>query len=112
MANARIELKWGLALGLVVAGCGGDETADGGEAGVHMPSQSWMPMLAAGGFLFIGFGMPMMAMGVPHAGWLVIGGLGVLFLGIWLWALEGPGGYMLKTPAPAGRPAPAATVAR
>jgi hypothetical protein len=33
MANARIELKWGLALGLVVAGCGGDETADGGEAG-------------------------------------------------------------------------------
>jgi cytochrome c oxidase subunit 1 len=84
---------------------------DGGEAGVHMPSQSWMPMLASAGFLFIGFGMPMMAMGIPHAGWLVISGLGVLFLGIWLWALEGPGGYMLKTPAPSGAPAPAETVA-
>jgi hypothetical protein len=33
----------------------------------------------------------------------------VLFAGIWFWALEGPGGYMLKTPAvsptPAGTPA-------
>jgi hypothetical protein len=55
--------------------------------------------------------MPMMAMGVPHAGWLVIGGLGVLFLGIWLWALEGPGGYMLKTPAASGTPVPTETVA-
>ena len=53
--------------------------------------------------------MPMSAMGVPHAGWVVIAGLGVLFLGIWLWALEGPGGYMLKTPvAPAPAPAEAA----
>ena len=84
---------------------------DGGEAGVHMPSQSWMPLVASTGFLFAGFGMPMMAMGVPHAGWIVIAGLGVLFLGIWLWALEGPGGYMLKTPAPSGAPAPAETVA-
>jgi len=55
--------------------------------------------------------MPMMAMGIPHAGWLVISGLGVLFLGIWLWALEGPGGYMLKTPAASGTPVPAETVA-
>ena len=87
--------------------------ADGGEAGVHMPSQSWMPMLAAAGFLFIGFGMPMMAMGIPHAGWIVVGGVAVLFAGIWFWALEGPGGYMLKTPAvsptPAGAPAAAPT---
>jgi cytochrome c oxidase subunit 1 len=87
--------------------------SDGGEAGVHMPSQSWMPMLAAAGFLFIGFGMPMMAMGIPHAGWIVVGGVAVLFAGIWFWALEGPGGYMLKTPAvsptPAGAPAAAPT---
>ncbi|MFM2131902.1 MAG: cytochrome c oxidase subunit I [Opitutales bacterium] len=82
---------------------------DGGEAGVHMPSQSWMPLLASCGFLLAGLGMPMSAMGVPHAGWVVIAGLGVLFLGIWLWALEGPGGYMLKTPvAPAPAPAEAA----
>jgi hypothetical protein len=33
-----------------------------------------MPMLAAGGFPFIGFGMPMMAMGIPHAGWIVVSG--------------------------------------
>ena len=72
---------------------------DGGEAGVHMPSQSWFPLLAGFGFLIIGFGMPMMAMGMPHAGWMVIAGLGVMFMGIWLWALEGPGGYMLKTPS-------------
>ena len=85
---------------------------DGGEAGVHMPSQSWMPLVASAGFLFIGFGMPMMAMGVPHSGWMVIGGLGVLFLGIWLWALEGPGGYMLKTPAASGTPVPTETAAR
>jgi hypothetical protein len=71
-----------------------------------------MPLLAGAGFLFIGLGMPMMSMHVPHAGWLVITGLTVLFVGIWLWALEGPGGYMLKTPvAPSssGQPAPAAT---
>ena len=71
---------------------------DGGEEGVHMPSQSWMPLVAGFGFLMIGIGMPLMSMAVPHAGWVVISGLGVMFLGIWLWALEGPGGYMLKTP--------------
>jgi cytochrome c oxidase subunit 1 len=73
--------------------------ADGGDAGVHMPSQSWFPLLAGFGFLIIGFGMPLMSMGVPHAGWVVISGVGIMFLGIWLWALEGPGGYMLKTPS-------------
>ena len=80
---------------------------DGGPSGVHMPSQSWMPLLASAGFLFIGFGMPMMSMGIPYAGWLVITGLVVLIAGIWLWALEGPGGYMLTTPtntAPANQP--------
>ena len=71
-----------------------------------------MPLVASAGFLFIGFGMPMMAMGVPHSGWMVIGGLGVLFLGIWLWALEGPGGYMLKTPAASGTPVPTENAAR
>jgi len=55
--------------------------------------------------------MPMMAMGIPHAGWMVIGGLGVLFLGIWLWALEGPGGYMLKTPVNRDAPVPTETAA-
>jgi cytochrome c oxidase subunit 1 len=83
---------------------------DGGEAGVHMPSQSWMPLVAGFGFLMIGLGMPMLSMGVPHMGWLVIAGLTVMFVGIWLWALEGPGGYMLKTPAGNSSPAPQAAV--
>jgi hypothetical protein len=58
--------------------------------------------------------MPMMAMGIPHAGWIVIGGLAIVFLGIWLWALEGPGGYQLRTPAssPSPAPAPAAALSR
>jgi cytochrome c oxidase subunit 1 len=88
--------------------------ADGGEVGVHMPSQSWMPMLASIGFLVAGLGMPMMAMGIPYAGWIVITGLATLFLGIWLWALEGPGGYQLRTPAssPSPAPAPAAALSR
>jgi cytochrome c oxidase subunit 1 len=88
--------------------------ADGGEAGVHMPSQSWMPMLASAGFLVAGLGMPMMAMGIPHAGWIVVAGLAIVFLGIWLWALEGPGGYQLRTPAssPSPAPAPAAALSR
>jgi cytochrome c oxidase subunit 1 len=85
--------------------------ADGGPEGVHMPSQSWMPLLAAVGFLMIGLGLPMMSMGIPHLGWLVIAGLGVLFLGIWLWAIEGPGGYHLKTPsAKSVAPTPTASV--
>ena len=55
-----------------------------------------MPLVAGFGFFMIGLGMPLLSMGVPHAGWVVISGLGVMFFGIWLWALEGPGGYMLK----------------
>ena len=39
---------------------------------------------------------------------VVVTGLGVLFVGIWLWALDGPGGYMLKTPS-ATAPAPQST---
>jgi len=65
-----------------------------------------MPLVASFGFFMIGLGMPLMAMAVPHAGWVIISGLAVLFLGIWLWALEGPGGYMLKTPTSTS-PAPA-----
>jgi hypothetical protein len=56
--------------------------------------------------------MPMLAMGIPHAGWVVVAGLATVFLGIWLWSLEGPGGYQLRTPAPAPTPAPADALAR
>ncbi len=80
---------------------------DGGPEGVHMPSQSWFPLMCGCGFLVFGVSMAMMAAGVPHAGYFAIGGLGTVVLGIYLWALEGPGGYHLKTPAPKPSPTPA-----
>jgi hypothetical protein len=33
--------------------------------------------------------------GIPFMGYTAIGGLVVSFVGIYLWALEGPGGYHL-----------------
>ena len=61
--------------------------------GIHMPSQSWMPLIAALGFLPLGLGISLMQAGVPFMGYTAIAGLFILTLGISLWALEGPGGY-------------------
>lgn len=74
--------------------------SDGGPDGVHMPSQSWFPLQCGIGFLWFGMSMAMMAAGVPYAGYSAIFGLCLLFLGIYLWAIEGPGGYHIKTPRP------------
>ncbi|NBB79233.1 MAG: cytochrome c oxidase subunit I [Verrucomicrobia bacterium] len=63
--------------------------------GVHMPSQSWMPLIASIGFIPLGLGMSMMQAGVPFMGYFAIFGLAVVCLGLALWALEGPGGYHL-----------------
>lgn len=63
--------------------------------GVHMPSQSWMPLLASLGFLPLGLCLCLMQAGVPYMGYCAIGGLAISALGIILWALEGPGGYHL-----------------
>lgn len=63
--------------------------------GVHMPSQSWMPLIASIGFIPLGLGMSMMQAGVPFMGYFAIFGLSVVCLGLALWALEGPGGYHL-----------------
>lgn len=63
--------------------------------GIHMPSQSWWPLLASSGLLMAGMGAGLMSAGVPYCGYVAIGGLVVLFLGIFLWAMEGPGGYHL-----------------
>ncbi len=71
--------------------------------GIHMPSQSWWPLLGGAGMCIIGMGMSL------HIGVAAIVGLAVLTLSIFLWALEGPGGYHLhpvsdeekpKTPEP------------
>jgi len=74
-----------------------------------MPSQSWMPMGAASGLLIFGMGMTLMTAGVPFCGYVAIAGLAVVFLFIFLWALEGPGGYHIAVPEPEkpSTPAPA-----
>jgi len=63
--------------------------------GIHMPSNSWMPLIASVGFVPLGLGMSLMQAGVPHMGYFAIFGLAVIVLGIALWAIEGPGGYHL-----------------
>ncbi len=74
--------------------------------GVHMPSQSWMPMGAGIGFLIFGMGLVLMSAGVPYCGYVGIAGLAMVVLFIYLWALEGPGGYHLKVPMDEAAPAP------
>ncbi len=68
--------------------------ADDGH-GIHMPSQSWFPLIASAGFVVLGIGLTMKQAGVPHMGYVAISGLLVISIGIALWALEGPGGYHL-----------------
>ncbi|MGH8017972.1 MAG: cytochrome c oxidase subunit I, partial [Opitutaceae bacterium] len=63
------------------------------EHGVHMPDQSWFPPLAAFGLLVGGLGMIFkQAIG---ENWFILpmGGAAILFIGAYLWSLEGPGGY-------------------
>jgi cytochrome c oxidase subunit 1 len=86
------------------------DTADTSH-GVHMPSQSWMPLGAGAGFFIFGNGLILMSAGVAHTGYLVIAGLVTTIFFIFLWALEGPGGYHIAVseddlPAPAPAPAP------
>ncbi|WP_269540122.1 cytochrome c oxidase subunit I [Cerasicoccus fimbriatus] len=74
------------------------EYMPGDGHGIHMPSQSWWPLLCGIGFSWFGISMAMFGGGVPFAGYSVIAGLGMVFLGVYLWALEGPGGYHLEPP--------------
>jgi cytochrome c oxidase subunit 1 len=60
---------------------------DEAHGGVHMPSQSWFPLMTAVGFLTGALFF------VNHMYIGAIAGGAVMFLGIYFWALEGPGGY-------------------
>jgi len=80
--------------------------------GVHMPSQSWMPMGAGIGFFIFGMGIVLMSAGVPYCGYVAIGGLSTTVVFIYLWAIEGPGGYHLAVPTVATPPAPTAAPTR
>jgi cytochrome c oxidase subunit I len=63
-----------------------DESAHGG---IHMPDQSWYPLVSAGALLVAGLFFAISD--YPAA----IGAAAVLVAAIYLWALEGPGGYHL-----------------
>jgi len=67
--------------------------------GIHLPDRSWYPLTAGAGLLLGGLCF-------AHdnlAGSLA--GVGVLVLSIYLWALEGPGGYHVHPEEPAAAPA-------
>ena len=66
-----------------------------GSHGIHMPSQSWMPVIASFGFVPLGLGLCLMQAGVAYMGYVAIGGLATIALGVTLWAIEGPGGFHL-----------------
>ena len=63
--------------------------ADDGH-GIHMPSNSWMPLIASLGFVPLGLGLSLMQAGVPFMGYTAIFGLIVIGSAIALWAIEGP----------------------
>ena len=65
------------------------EYVDEGAHGIHMPSQSWMPLVAALGLTINGTFMAL------HQLPIALVGVGILVVGIFLWALEHPGGYHL-----------------
>jgi cytochrome c oxidase subunit 1 len=52
-----------------------------GHSGIHMPSPSFYPLLAA-------LGLPLIAYGVIYTNWLVADGILTLLVGVYGWALE------------------------
>ena len=71
-----------------------DYVPDDGH-GVHMPSQSWFPLVTGLGMLIMGISLSLHAGGIPFMGYLGIGGICVVTIGVYLWLFEGPGGYHL-----------------
>lgn len=62
--------------------------------GIHMPSQSWWPLLCGIGFLLFGTGF-CLKNAIPGTIWMALFGLGMVAFSIVMWSLEGPGGYHL-----------------
>ncbi|MEX0326457.1 MAG: cytochrome c oxidase subunit I [Puniceicoccaceae bacterium] len=77
-----------------------------GAHGIHMPDQSWWPLVVSIGLFIAGMGVifhgqPMERL-LPFLGQsdislfhMLVPGLVVTLFGIYMWALEGPGGYHL-----------------
>ncbi|MGA1204541.1 MAG: cytochrome c oxidase subunit I [Opitutales bacterium] len=78
-----------------------------GPHGIHMPDQSWWPLVVSIGLFIAGMGVVFhhqpFGMLLPFISsetlislfHLTVPGLGITFLGIYMWAIEGPGGYHL-----------------
>ena len=76
--------------------------ADPDHGGIHMPDQSWYPLFAAAGLLVAG---------LSFANYSLAGsvtGVAILFVCVYLWALEGPGGYHVHPEGAASAPGHAA----
>jgi cytochrome c oxidase subunit 1 len=58
--------------------------------GIHMPSQSWFPFLTAVAILIAGLFFAHHVMAGALAGFALI------VVSIWMWSLEGPGGYHIQ----------------
>lgn len=61
--------------------------AEDAHGGIHMPSQSWFPLVAAIGLLIGAIFF------VNHIMIGAMAGGAIMFIGVYLWAAEGPGGY-------------------
>jgi cytochrome c oxidase subunit 1 len=64
------------------------------HGGIHLPDQSWYPALAAAGLLIGGLSFANYSLAGS------IAGAAVLFVSVYLWALEGPGGYHVHPAGP------------
>ena len=60
---------------------GHDPDGDGAIHGIHLPSPSYWPFVAA-------LGMPIMGYGVIYSWWLLGAGVLVTLIGVYAWALE------------------------
>ncbi len=81
--------------------------AEEAHGGIHMPDQSWYPLIAAFGMLIgtfnfiqlhepvLMFGSQLLSSHLP----LALTGLGILLVSCYLWSLEGPGGYHIHLDA-------------
>jgi cytochrome c oxidase subunit 1 len=74
-----------------------EEAAHGG---IHLPDQSWYPLVAAAGLLTAG-----LCFANDNFVGAIAGGA-ILFAGIYLWSLEGPGGYYVHPESPADAASP------
>jgi cytochrome c oxidase subunit 1 len=78
-----------------------------GSHGIHMPDQSWWPLIVSVGLFIVGIGVifhnhplevllpfldSQLDISLLH---IFVPGLVITFTGIYMWALEGPGGYHL-----------------